>query len=141
MKQSIIVIICFFIVYLINQFQALVCPIYRSKSSWIQNCQRNCSFTNLIQPTSACLGVYMNRTGEIVIKQLDTISSDNDCMRSRECLLEQDPLNSQIFSCCCSTNNCTLNWKIISFQTTTKVYSTFSTDRYQLITNENFVFS
>lgn len=45
------------------------------------------------------------------MKQLGMISSDEQCFKSKECLLDVDPLNSQSFSCCCSTDNCTLNWR------------------------------
>ncbi len=85
----------------------------------IKTCDSICSFSNVIEKPSACLGVYYNHSGEIMIKQLGMISSDEQCLTSKECILEIDSFNSQSFSCCCSTNNCTLNWKNIPTTTIT----------------------
>jgi hypothetical protein len=127
---------------LINIFYALVCPIYLPRyqqKSLIKTCHFNCSFRNISEQASACLGVYSNHSGELMIKQLGIISSDEQCLRSKECLLDIDPLNSQSFSCCCSTNNCTLNWKSVPITTTTTTYrSILITDKTINIEQNHF---
>lgn len=101
-----------------NILSALVCPIYlprkvrlHSHESLLKTCDQQCIFQTTSEPLSACLGVYSNYSGEIWMKQLAIISSDEQCATSNECLLDIDPLNSQSFSCCCSTDNCTLSWR------------------------------
>ena len=104
---------------LFDIFSALVCPIYLPRkvrlhspdSSLIQTCDQQCRFQITSESFSACLGVYSNYSGELRIKQLAIISSDEQCATSKECLLEVDPMNSQSFSCCCSSDNCTLKWR------------------------------
>jgi hypothetical protein len=112
-------------IYLINISYALVCPIYSprktntSENRLIKTCHSNCSFSYVLENDNACLGVYYNYSGEILIKQLGIIHSDEQCSTSKQCILDIDVLNSQSFSCCCSTDNCTLNWKRTPLQTTT----------------------
>ena len=91
---------------------------------------------------NACLGVYYNESGNIFIKQLGTIHSDKQCLLSKQCILDIDPLNSQSFSCCCSSDNCTLDWQIIFTTTTTtttfrSILTNNSTIKNVLINEQN----
>ncbi|CAM4805458.1 unnamed protein product [Rotaria magnacalcarata] len=114
-------------VNLINIFYTLVCPIYPSRKinshqfQSIKSCDTNCTFSSVLEKHDACLGVYYNYSGIILIKQLDVSYSDVQCLTSKKCLLEIDSKNSQSFSCCCTTDNCTLDWQTI---TTTTTYRT-----------------
>jgi hypothetical protein len=90
-----------------------------NSQNFIKTCHSNCTFENVLEQQSACLGVYYNHSGEIFIKQLGIIYSDEQCLTLKQCILDIDILNSQSFSCCCSTDNCTLNWTSISIITTT----------------------
>ena len=95
---------------------ALVCPVYSSRQTnahehrFIRHCHSRCSFSTVPDKHNACLGIYSNVSGVMFIKQLGIIHSDRQCALAQHCVLEADPLNSQIFSCCCSTDNCTLKW-------------------------------
>ncbi|CAF0732483.1 unnamed protein product [Adineta steineri] len=119
------IFILLFFINLININYALVCPIYlpqkinSAENYLIKTCQSNCTFSNVLENQDACLGVYYNYSGNIFIKQLSTIQSDEQCLKSKQCILEMDAVNSQAFSCCCSTNNCTLNWTILLTTPTT----------------------
>ncbi|CAF3358334.1 unnamed protein product [Rotaria socialis] len=110
-------------VNLINIFHTLVCPIYPSRKinsrqfQSIKTCDTNCTFSSVLEKHNACLGVYYNYSGIILIKQLDVIYSDVQCLTSKKCLLEIDSKNSQSFSCCCTTDNCTLDWQTIAATT------------------------
>ncbi|CAF0794595.1 unnamed protein product [Rotaria sordida] len=120
-----LIFIFLFFVNLINILYALVCPIYRSyQRNFIEeDCHRNCKFYDVLEKQHACIGVYYNYSGNISIKQLGIIPSDEQCLISKQCILDIDPLNSQSSSCCCSTDNCTLNWQSIS--TTTTITTTY----------------
>ncbi|UJR31792.1 hypothetical protein I4U23_019270 [Adineta vaga] len=114
----------FLFINLISISSALVCPIYlpseqhSSQQRLIKSCQTDCIFVSSEEKQNACLGIYYNSSGNIFIKQLASIHSDQQCSMSKQCLLEMDLLNSEIFTCCCSTNNCTLNWTSLSTMTT-----------------------
>ncbi|CAF2996323.1 unnamed protein product [Rotaria sp. Silwood2] len=105
-------------VNLINIFYALVCPIYRShkknldQQDFIEDCHRNCQFRHISEKRDACLGVYYNYSGNISVIQLGVIYSDEQCLTSKQCILDIDSQNPQSFSCCCSSDNCTLHWQI-----------------------------
>ncbi len=126
MKSS---VVCLILVNLINVFHALVCPIYLPRTlnfqqpTLIQTCQSNCTYHNVTDKFSACLGVYYNSSGAILIKQLGVIFSDRQCSTSKQCILDVDALNPQSFSCCCSSDNCTLDWRSVSTTTTTTTTS------------------
>ncbi|CAF3846679.1 unnamed protein product [Rotaria sp. Silwood1] len=116
----------FVFVNLINIFIALVCPIYRSYQKnldFIEDCQRNCKFRYTLEKRDACFGIYYNYSGYIYVKQLGIGYSDEQCLISKQCILDIDIRNSQAYSCCCSTDNCTLNWQNISNKTITSYHS------------------
>jgi tRNA A-37 threonylcarbamoyl transferase component Bud32 len=105
---------------------------------FIKNCHSNCSFSTVDENQNACLGVYYNSSGNILIKQLGKIHPDDQCLTSKQCILDVDSLNSQSFSCCCSSDNCTLNWKILSITTTTIIPSrSMTTMKNILIIEQN----
>lgn len=106
-----------------NQFilsSGLLCPVYSSKYSqskeqyYIQDCRSNCSFKLVEEDKYTCVGIYQNVSGRLVIKQLGIIPSDDNCARAKHCDLELDSFHNTEWSCCCSTNNCTLHWQIDS---------------------------
>ncbi|CAF0888006.1 unnamed protein product [Adineta ricciae] len=110
----------FVFINLINLSSALVCPTYlpwqqnASQYRLIKSCQTDCQFPTVDENHAVCLGIYSNYSGEIFIKQLGAISSDKQCLMSKQCILERDMMKSQTFTCCCSTDNCTLNWTSMS---------------------------
>lgn len=129
-----------------NIFDALVCPIYLPRrklrpypqDSLIQTCDDQCLFEIATESSSACLGVYTNHSGDIWIKQLGVISSDEQCLTSKECLLDADLLNSQSFSCCCSSDNCTLKWRNLPrISSTTRTIFIKETGMIDVESNQN----
>lgn len=110
----------FVFINLINLSSALVCPTYlprqqnASQYRLIKSCQTDCQFPTVDEKHTVCLGIYSNYSGEMFIKQLGAISADKQCLMSKQCILEMDLMKSQTFTCCCSTDNCTLNWTSIS---------------------------
>ena len=110
----------FVVINLINLSSALVCPTYlphqqnASQYRLIKSCQTDCQFPTVDENHVVCLGIYSNYSGEIFIRQLGAISSDKQCLMTKQCILERDLMKSQTFTCCCSTDNCTLNWTSIS---------------------------
>ena len=91
---------------------------YSSRHRLIRHCQSNCSFQLIEDDRDACLGIYYNHSGEIFIKQLGIIHRDERCSQSEQCILDLDQLNPQMFTCCCTTDNCTLTWTSLSPSTT-----------------------
>ncbi|CAF4700230.1 unnamed protein product, partial [Rotaria sp. Silwood2] len=78
---------------------------------------KNCQFRHISEKRDACLGVYYNYSGNISVIQLGVIYSDEQCLTSKQCILDIDSQNPQSFSCCCSSDNCTLHWQSISTTT------------------------